>query len=308
MFKFIQRFKNFWYNMQLLQYLDTNAFESCVDIMEKVYPGYKTLLSNLIDRHQISIVKKVFAFINENGGPQKLADYYNNADSTEKQSMIDAFNKAFKQDAAFEEKVLLLTKLSHLKGFDLLANTLGDVKDNVVVGSIQSGQRTLDDWKAFVRHEQERGSDFKLGILDQIESQAAKVPEVSDEPKEVEAPNITLFPDEILDQLYEYNGTAFLTLPSLDEFKRIIVRGQHTQKLTPCPGKTAFLYLIIYRLSLILPKDKRSIWYDDILKECGFEKETVRKKASSALESSNDATRKMARRISDIFDDYLKSR
>jgi len=40
-----------------------------------------------------------------------------------------------------------------------LANTLGDVKDNVVVGSIQSGQRTLDDWKAFVRHEQERGSD-----------------------------------------------------------------------------------------------------------------------------------------------------
>jgi len=40
-----------------------------------------------------------------------------------------------------------------------------------------------------------------LGILDQIESQAAKVPEVSDEPKEVEAPNITLFPDEILDQL-----------------------------------------------------------------------------------------------------------
>jgi len=68
--------------MQLLQYLDTNAFESCVDIMEKVYPGYKALLSNLIDRHQISIVKKVFAFINENGGTQKLADYYNNADET----------------------------------------------------------------------------------------------------------------------------------------------------------------------------------------------------------------------------------
>jgi len=111
-----------------------------------------------------------------------------------------------------------------------------------------------------------------------------------------------------LTNFYEYNGTAFLTLPSLDEFKRIIVRGQHTQKLTPCPGKTAFLYLIIYRLSLILPKDKRSIWYDDILKECGFEKEQFARKLVVHWNPATMLHAKMARRISDIFDDYLKSR
>jgi len=57
----------------------------------------------------------------------------------------------------------------------------------------------------------------------------------------------------------------------------------------------------------MLPEDKRNPWYDDILNECGFEKETVRKKANSASESSNDSTRELAKQINDIFDEYLKS-
>jgi len=307
MFKFIQRFGAFWRNARLLRCLDVEAFKGCVDVMEKVYPGYQELISSLIDEHQISIVKKVLAFINDNGGTQKLADYYNNADDDEKQSMLDAFNNAFKKGDAFEDKVLLLTELSKLDAFRTLKHILGDVKDNVVMASIQSGQRTVEDWKTFARREQETDSDFRLGVLNQIESQEANNQEVQNNTKEATPANITLFPDEVLDQLYQYNGTAFLTLSSLDEFKRIIVRGQHQQKLVPCPGKTAFLYLILYRLSLMLPEDKRNPWYDDILNECGFEKETVRKKANSASESSNVATRKMAEQINDIFDEYLKS-
>jgi len=308
MFKFIQRFQSFWHNLKLLQHLDADAFKGCVDVMEKVYPGYQALISKLIDEHQISIVKKVFAFINENGGTQKLADYYNNADEAEKQSMLDTFNNAFKKGDAFEDKVLLLTDLSNLQMFRTLKHLLGDVKDNVVVGSIQSGQRTIDDWKAVVRHEQDRGNNFKLGILDQIEAQTSKVPEISDKPKEVGTTNITLFPDEILDQLYEYNGKVFITIPSLDEFKKIIMRGNHSYALAAYLGRTTLLYLIIYRLYQLPSEHKRDEWLDDILEECRFNKDTVSRKYTSALDSTNSETRKLAKEINAIFDDYLTKR
>jgi len=266
------------------------------------------LISKLIDEHQISIVKKVFAFINENGGTQKLADYYNNADEAEKQSILDTFNNAFKKGDAFEDKVLLLTDLSNLQMFRTLKHLLGDVKDNIVMASIQSGQRTIDDWKAVVRHEQDRGDDFKLGILDQIEAQTSKVPEISDKPKEVGTTNITLFPDEILDQLYEYNGKVFITIPSLDEFKKIIMRGNHSYALAAYLGRTTLLYLIIYRLYQLPSEHKRDEWLDDILEECRFNKDTVSRKYTSALDSTNSETRKLAKEINAIFDDYLTKR
>jgi len=310
-------FKQYLHNLTILRGLDTNGLKAINDLMEKVYPGFQGFISDSINNHPFSVFPKAFDFIKKNGGTQKLADYYNNADKDEKQYFIDTIKKTFKKDFEYEEQILLLTKLSKLKGYDNLAHTLCDVKDNIVMSSIQSGQRTIDQWKTFVRREQERGNDFKLGILDQIEFQEAKDQNNSDKSKENETKkqektnkskekDITFFPEELLEQLYDYNGVVFKTITSIDEFKKIIIRAPHKEKLVPCDGKTLLLYFILRQLSKIPPKEKRDDWYDDILKECGLDKDKVRKKAGDALNSNNNNTRNTAKQLKNIFDEYLK--
>ena len=152
--------------------LNPSVFEEVVDIMEEVYPGYKAQLSKLYDEHQFrhmtALMKK---FIEDNGGYERLATFYNNADEQKKESVRNAFLKVFKPGTAFEDQVLMLDKAAKIKGVGLLTQLFGEVKDNIIMSSVNSGHRTLDEWHTFVRREHEAGNDIRLGILEVMEEQ-----------------------------------------------------------------------------------------------------------------------------------------
>lgn len=159
-------------SLKLVHTLNPSVFEETVDIMEEVYPGYKAQLSKLYDEHQFrhmtALMKK---FIEDNGGYERLATFYNNADEQKKESVRNAFLKVFKPGTAFEDQVLMLDKAAKIKGVGLLTQLFGEVKDNIIMSSVNSGHRTLDEWHTFVRREHEAGNDIRLGILEVMEEQ-----------------------------------------------------------------------------------------------------------------------------------------
>lgn len=152
--------------------LNTKIFEEAVYIMEEVYPGYKDRLSSLYNAHQfrhlITLMKK---FIDDNGGYEKLAVFYNDADEIKKDTIRNAFLKAFKPDTAFEDQVLMLDKVAKKKDLGTLTQLLGDIKDNVIMASVESGLRSIEEWRTFVRYENEAGNEIRLGILDILAKQ-----------------------------------------------------------------------------------------------------------------------------------------
>ncbi len=159
-------------SFKLVHTLNPSVFEETVDIMEEVYPGYKAQLSKLYDEHQFrhmtALMKK---FIEDNGGYERLATFYNNADEQKKESVRNAFLKVFKPGTAFEDQVLMLDKAAKTKGVDMLTQLFGEMKDNIIQSSVNSGHRTLDEWHTFVRREHEAGNDIRLGILEVMEEQ-----------------------------------------------------------------------------------------------------------------------------------------
>ena len=167
-------------SLKLVHTLNPSVFEETVDIMEEVYPGYKAQLSKLYDEHQFrhmtALMKK---FIEDNGGYERLATFYNNADEQKKESVRNAFLKVFKPGTAFEDQVLMLDKAAKIKGVGLLTQLFGEVKDNIIMSSVNSGHRTLDEWHTFVRREHEAGNDIRLGILEVMEEQEKPTQESS---------------------------------------------------------------------------------------------------------------------------------
>ena len=167
-------------SFKLVHTLNPSVFEETVDIMEEVYPGYKAQLSKLYDEHQFrhmtALMKK---FIEDNGGYERLATFYNNADEQKKESVRNAFLKVFKPGTAFEDQVLMLDKAAKIKGVGLLTQLFGEVKDNIIMSSVNSGHRTLDEWHTFVRREHEAGNDIRLGILEVMEEQEKPTQESS---------------------------------------------------------------------------------------------------------------------------------
>lgn len=159
-------------SLKLVHTLNPSVFEETVDIMEEVYPGYKAQLSKLYDEHQFrhmtALMKK---FIEDNSGYERLATFYNNADEQKKESVRNAFLKVFKPGTAFEDQVLMLDKAAKIKGVGTLTQLFGEVKDNIIISSVNSGHRTLDEWHTFVRREHEAGNDIRLGILEVMEEQ-----------------------------------------------------------------------------------------------------------------------------------------
>ena len=174
------RISNFIRSLKLMRTLNPSVFEEVVDIMEEVYPGYKAQLSKLYDEHQFrhmtALMKK---FIEDNGGYERLATFYNNADEQKKESVRNAFLKVFKPGTAFEDQVLMLDKAAKIKGVGLLTQLFGEVKDNIIMSSVNSGHRTLDEWHTFVRREHEAGNDIRLGILEVMEEQEKPTQESS---------------------------------------------------------------------------------------------------------------------------------
>ena len=88
-----------------------------------------------------------------------------------KESVRNAFLKVFKPGTAFEDQVLMLDKAAKIKGVDMLTQLFGEMKDNIIQSSVNSGHRTLDEWHTFVRREHEDGNDIRLGILEVMEEQ-----------------------------------------------------------------------------------------------------------------------------------------
>ncbi len=174
------RISNFIRSLKLMRTLNPSVFEEVVDIMEEVYPGYKAQLSKLYDEHQFrhmtALMKK---FIEDNGGYERLATFYNNADEQKKESVRNAFLKVFKPGTAFEDQVLMLDKAAKIKGVGLLTQLFGEVKDNIIMSSVNLGHRTLDEWHTFVRREHEAGNDIRLGILEVMEEQEKPTQESS---------------------------------------------------------------------------------------------------------------------------------
>ncbi len=149
--------------------LNTKVFAEVVDIMEEVYPGYKDKLSSLYDAHQFRhMITSMKKFIEDNGGYEKLAAFYNDADEAKKDTVRKAFLKAFNPDTAFEDQVLMLDKVAKIKNLGTLTQLLGDIKDNVIMTSVDSGFRTIEEWRTFVRYEHEAGNEIRLGILDEL--------------------------------------------------------------------------------------------------------------------------------------------
>ena len=178
--RIINKIKKFILSLKLMHTLNPSVFEETVDIMEEVYPGYKDQLSKLYDEHQFrhmtALMKK---FIEDNGGYERLATFYNNADEQKKESVRNAFLKVFKPGTAFEDQVLMLDKAAKIKGVGLLTQLFGEVKDNIIMSSVNSGHRTLDEWHTFVRREHEAGNDIRLGILEVMEEQEKPTQESS---------------------------------------------------------------------------------------------------------------------------------
>lgn len=305
-------FKKLWHNES--QETDDVKREmiDITDVMERVYPGYKQYVLNLPQAHVMDAGKSVKEFIERNGGNKRFEEYYNNAEDEEKSEIRTAFANAFLRGDSFEEKILYINELSSKVKDKITQHMLANIKDQLVISSIKTRQRTLDDWITFQDHEQDLGRPFTLSILEKIDEDGNLIGEAMHDEQQTQdnqkaqdnAPSTPdLFEEELLEGIYdEYNGIVFRKLSSYNEFRNIVVRGPHSEKLVHCQGKKILLYLILYRLYLLLPDGTNEKWLDDILSECGIDKDTISKKYTGASSSTNDETRNVAESINRLFD------
>lgn len=295
---------------KLHKLIDPKKLVGLNDILEKVYPGIKAEIQELVEKGDIRIMSKTLQYINTHGGAQKMADYYKDADQNGKDEMLAAFNKAFKPGAPFEDAVLTLDGIAKVKDMGVNTQLFGDVKDSIVMTSIQLNYRTIDDWRTFVRRQHEANKDVLLGILDEIQDD-----NVNTTPKEAEEGNSEQpdgkqdevaeydFSMSLLSKLYEYDEKVFKHLPSEYEFASIIMRKQHERKLAECQGKKVLMYHIIERLSRLLPEDKRKDWKEDIAEECGYDSTTISKKFNDTTNMKPENL-KLFEKLDCLFDKF----
>lgn len=144
-------------------------------------------------------------------------------------------------------------------------------------------------------------------INNKIHSEKAVEPE-DKEPKGTEEEELNRqeydFPDGILEDLYEqYNDEVFKRISSLEEFRNILTRAAHQERLSECKGCKLLVYNILYNLDLLLPDSTRKCWLDDIAAESGYNVDTIEKK-HTGNDLSSKATEAKMKEINELFEDY----
>lgn len=295
------RLTQFFRNMRLISALNANGLAEMAKTLETVYPGFKAYLSKLVDRRERHMVDCCFTYINANGGVKRLADYYSTLDEEGKEHLHASVSKAFRDGDAFESQVIFLDKISKMKGYGTLGQLMCDLKDGIIKSSLKSGKRTIDDWRLFLRREQECGSGLSLAVLDEIE-QCQKQASASKEAERKVAMKLADFSVAVIDHLYnEYDNVVFKHISSISEFRSIILRLPHSERLVECTGRKTHLYHIIWRLHKLPPTRDHSWWLDDICSECGFNVTTLSKKYNDSSTMSGES-RKILEQLSSYFD------
>lgn len=297
-------------SLRLLKLIDPKKLEDINDILEEIYPGIKAEIRALVESYDIHATSKTLHYINTNGGIQKMADYYNNADKNGKDTMLSAFNKVFKPGARFEDAVLTLDSIAKQEGLGIYTQLIGDVKDSIVVTSIKQSYRTVEDWRTFVRRQHEANKDVLLGVLDEIQENEAKAENTNAEEKNTtrtdnqpdEGVEYT-FPMELLGKLYEYDNIVFKHISSEFEFASIVLRKPHAQILTECNGNKVLVYQILWRLRKLLPEKDQDTWINDIALECGYDVITISKKYKDDS-NMQDKKKDILKELSSLFDRY----
>lgn len=300
LFKAYYKTIRYFRGVRLITLLSRMDFKEMNDLMETVYPGFKAHLSAMYDRHNLHAMRYGMDFIKANGGVVKLADYYNSLDEQGKKDFQETVLKTFGQDDAFENLVVFLDNASKTKDYGTLGLLLCDLKDGIIESSIKAGHRTMKDWRRFLRHEHECGNDITLGILDEIENNK-KEDDTESTSQNKPSPTIPDFPADLIDRLYEYNDVVFKHISSLTEFRHIILRLTHTERLVECSGRKTHLYNILWRLHKLPPAKEHSQWLEDVCRECGFNPVTVSKKYrdSSTMKEDN---RRLLEELDSLFD------
>lgn len=299
--KTYHRWAQFFRNMRLISVLNIKGFEELTEILETVYPGFKAYLSKLIDRHERHMVDSCFTYINANGGVKELADYYNSLDDKGKENLHASVGKVFREGDAFESQVKLLDKVSKMKGYGMLGQLMCDLKDGIVKSSLKSGKRTIDDWRLFLRREQECGSGLSLAVLDEIEQSQNQEATMKEAAREAVMKS-TDFSLDVIDHIYnEYNDVVFKGISSLAEFRNIILRLPHSKRLVACSGRKTHVYHILWRLHKLPPTEGRRQWLEDICSECGYDVDTLSKKFNDSCTMS-DKSRKILEQLRSYFD------
>lgn len=295
-----RNWKHYFHNLRLLSVLNVNGFMELTEIMEMIYPGFKNNISMLIDRHERHMVDRCLDFINANGGLEKLTDYYNSLDENGKSDFQSSFKRLFKDGDAFESQVLYFDNVSRKKGFGMLAQLMCDLKDGIIKSSIKSGKRTIDDWRLFLRRERESGHDMSLGVLDEIEQSQNQDISQKEVPN-ASAENIPDFPIDVIDHIYnEYDDVVFKHISSITEFRKIILRLPHSERLVESGGRKIHLYHILWRLHKLPPSRNHSLWLEDICSECKYDLTTLSKKYNDSS-TMKDENRKIFERLSRFF-------
>lgn len=113
-----------------------------------------------------------------------------------------------------------------------------------------------------------------------------------------------LFPDGILQDLYEqYNDLVFKRISSFEEFKNILTRDVHQERLAECPNCKLMMYSILYSLQQLLPDSTRKDWLNDIANECGYKVDIIEKK-HTGNDASSESTKAKMEEIDELFDEY----
>jgi len=245
------------------------------------------------------MIDSSFAFINANGGVEQLTNYYNALDEDGKTSLRASMQKVFKEGDAFESQVLFYDKVSKMKDYGTLGQLMCDLKDGIIKSSVKSGKRTIDDWRLFLRREQERGNAISLGVLDEMEGKGKETLAKSDV-KDGARSAMPDFPIDLIDRLYEYDDTIFKHISSLTEFRNIILRFPHKERLVECDGRKIHLYHMLWRLHKLPPSKNHSQRLEDICSECGYRVLTVSKKFNDT--TMRESNRKLLEEISRLFD------
>lgn len=296
--------------LKILKLIDPKKLEGVNDILERVYPGIKDEIKRLVEQGDVRAMNKTLDYINNHGGAEKIAEYYNSADQEGQQEMLSAFNEAFRPGAPFEDAVLTLDSLAKVKDMGVYTQLFGDVKDSVVMASIKLGFRTVGDWQTFVRRQHEASNDVLLGVLDEIQEGGTKVENpIEVENKAVQAgnqqdkPSEYDFPMELLGKLYEYDNVVFKHISSEYEFASIMLRKPHQEKIAECSGKKVLAYHILWRLRSLLPENMREAWINNIAEECGYDVTTISKKYKDET-NMKDQNLTLLKELSSLFDKY----
>ena len=113
------------------------------------------------------------------------------------------------------------------------------------------------------------------------------------------------FPDGLIQELYdEYNDLIFRNISTLEEFKNILVRKPHTERLAECAQKKMQMYKLLNGLCMLLPESVRKLWLNDIANECGYKVDIIQKKHTGS-ESSTNKYSKIMKKLDHIFEEYM---